>query len=103
MLKKQRHTSSAVHQEQTFEQRLDALLQRYPGPPTELRRKAAERYKSAEKPISPDDFLARLGELDAQIPLIAANAKRYPNEMQLTVLESLLKERLRLSQKLSGE
>ena len=103
MLKKQRHTSSAVHQEQTFEQRLEALLRRYPEPPTELRKKAAERYKSAEKPISPDDFLARLGELDAQIPLIAKNARQYPNEMQLTILEGLLKERLNLSKKLSGE
>ena len=103
MLKKQRHTSSSVHQEQTFEQRLTGLLSRYPEPAPKLREKAAIRYKTAKKPISPDDFLARLGELDAQIPLIAANAKRYPNEMQLTVLESLLKERLRLSQKLSGE
>jgi len=101
MLKRQRYSSSAVHQEQTFDQRLDALLQRYPGPPTEIRRKAAERYKSAEKPISPDDFLARLGELDAQIPLIVKNARQYPNEMQLSVLEGLLKERLRLAQKLS--
>ena len=53
--------------------------------------------------ISPDDFLARLGELDAQIPLIAKNARQYPNEMQLSVLEGLLKERLNLSKKLSGE
>ena len=103
MLKRQWHTPSAAHQEQTFEQRLTRLLSRYPEPAPELREKAALRYKTVEKPIAPDDFLARLGELDAQIPLIAANAKRYPNEMQLTILESLLKERLRLSQKLSGE
>ena len=101
MLEKQRHTSSAVHQEQTFEQRLDALLQRYPGPPKELRKKAAERYKSVAKPVPLDDFLARLGELDARIPLITKNARQYPNEMQLTILEGLLKERLRLAQKLS--
>ena len=103
MLKRQRYSSSAIHQEQTFELRLEALLRRYPEPPAELREKAVERYKSVAKPVPLDDFLARLGELDAQIPLIAANAKRYPNEMQLTVLESLLKERLRLSQKLSEE
>ena len=101
MLEKQRHTSSAVHQEQTFEQRLEALLRRYPEPPTELRAKAAERYKSAAKPVPLDDSLARLGELDARIPLIAKNARQYPNEMQLSVLEGLLKERLRLAQKLS--
>ena len=103
ILQRQKSSSSAVHQEQTFEQRLDALLQRYPGLPKELRKKAAERYKAAEKPISLDDFLARLGELDAQIPLIAKNARQYPNEMQLSVLEGLLKERLNLSKKLSGE
>lgn len=101
MLKRQRHTSSAIHQEQTFELRLEALLRRYPEPPTELRAKAAERYKSVAKPVPLDDSLARLGELDAQIPLIAANARRYPNEMQLPILEGLLKERLRLAQKLS--
>ena len=103
MLEKQRYSSPAVHQVQTFEQRLEALLRRYPEPPTELRKKAAERYKSVAKPVPLDDSLARLGELDAQIPLIAANARRYPNEMQLSVLEGLLKERLNLSKKLSGE
>ena len=101
MLKRQRYSSSAIHQEQTFELRLEALLRRYPEPPTELRAKAAERYKSVAKPVSLDDSLARMGELDAQIPLIAANARRYPNEMQLPILEGLLKERLRLAQKLS--
>ena len=103
MLKRQRYLSSAIHQEQTFELRLEALLRRYPEPPTELRAKAAERYKSAAKPVPLDDSLARLGELDAQIPLIAKNARQYPNEMQLTILEGLLKERLNLSKNLSGE
>jgi len=102
MLKKQK-SSSAVHQEQTFEQCLDALLRRYPEPSKELREKAAERYKSAAKPVPLDDSLARLGELDAQIPLIVKNARQYPNEMQLSVLEGLLKERRNLSKKLSGE
>ena len=103
MLKRQNPSISAVRRGRTFEQRLGGLLKSYPAPPTELREKAAIRYKTAEKPIPPGDFLARLGELDAQIPLIAANARRYPNEMQLSVLEGLLKERLNLSKKLSGE
>lgn len=83
-----------------FERKLDELLGRYPEPPPALKAKAEKHYQESPKPVPQDDPLARLGELNAQIPLIAENAKRFPDERQLSILKKLLDEREKLSRTL---